>query len=63
MSDDLNDMKVCCVFSLKSPHRGDSTEHTTYHFHYKKENHPKFSQIFAMGCFARNSRTSLKYLW
>ena len=23
-------MKVCCVFSLKSPHRGDSNECTKY---------------------------------
>ena len=24
------DMKVCCVFSLESPHRGDSNEYTQY---------------------------------
>ena len=24
------DMKVCCVFSLESPHRGDSYEYTQY---------------------------------
>ena len=24
------DMKVCCVFSLELPHRGDSNEHTQY---------------------------------
>ena len=24
------DMKVCCVFSLESPHRGYSTENTQY---------------------------------
>ena len=23
-------MKVCCVFSLESPHRGDSNEYTQY---------------------------------
>ena len=23
-------MKVCCVFSLESPHRGDSNENTKY---------------------------------
>ena len=23
-------MKVCCVFSLESPHRGDSNEYTLY---------------------------------
>ena len=43
-------MKVCCVFSLESPHRGDSneyTQHTT--FKIKKENHPKLSQICNYG--------------
>ena len=24
------DMKVCCVFSSESPHRGDSNEYTQY---------------------------------
>ena len=33
-------MKVCCVFSLELPHRGNSHEYTTYHYQYKKENHP-----------------------
>ena len=23
-------IKVCCVFSLESPHQGDSTEYTQY---------------------------------
>ena len=23
-------MKVCCVFSIESPHRGDSNEHTQH---------------------------------
>ena len=23
-------MKVCCVFSLESPHRGDSNDYTQY---------------------------------
>ena len=36
------DMKVCCVFLLESPHRGDSNEYTQYTiFSTKKENHPK----------------------
>ena len=35
-------MKVCCVFSLESPHRGDSNENTQYTvFNIKKENHTK----------------------
>ena len=45
-------MKVCCVFSLQSPHRGDSNVPTIYHFQYKKENHPKLSQICSQGIFS-----------
>ena len=39
-------MKVCCVYSLESPHQGDSnefTEHTIVNI--KKENHSKLSHI------------------
>ena len=40
------DMKVCCVFSLESPHRGDSNENTKHTiFNIKKKYHPKLSQI------------------
>ena len=43
-------MKVCCVFSLESPHRGNSNEYTQYTiFNIKKENRPKFSQICSYG--------------
>ena len=32
-------MKVCCVFSLESPHQGDSNENTQYTiFNLKKKN-------------------------
>ena len=38
------DMKVYCVFSLESPHRGDSNEYTQYtNFNMKNEIHPKLS--------------------
>ena len=34
-------MKVCCVFSLESPHGGDSNEYTQYTiFNIKKEKSP-----------------------
>ena len=34
--------KVFCVFSLESPHLGDSNEYTQYTVsQYEKENHPK----------------------
>ena len=41
----LFNLKVCCVFSLESPHRGDSNEYTQYTiFNIKKkitQNYPK----------------------
>ena len=47
-------LKVCCVFSLESPHRGDSNEYTQYTiFNKKKENHPKLSQICSYGIFSK----------
>ena len=46
----LLNMKVCCVFSLESAHRGDSNESSLYTiFNVKKENHPKLSQICSYG--------------
>ena len=37
------DMNVFCVFSLESPHRGNSYENIQHTiFNIKKENHPKF---------------------
>ena len=57
-------MKVCCVFSLESPHRGDSYEYTQYTiFNIKKENHHKFSQINSNEILPRYSRTSSKQPW
>ena len=57
-------MKVCCLFSLESPHRGDSNEYTQYTiFNIKKRItliHPKYA---AMGLFTRDSRTSSKEPW
>ena len=43
-------IKVCCMFSLESPHRGDSNGYTQYTiFNIKKENHPKLSPINSNG--------------
>ena len=37
-------MKVFCVYSLESPHRGDSNEYTQHTvFNIAKENHLKLS--------------------
>ena len=39
-------MKVYCVFTLESPHGGDSNEYTQYTvFSINKQNHTKFSAI------------------
>ena len=58
-------MKVCCVFSLKSPHRGDSTEntqHTLINLRLKSpEIIPNTIKSAAMGFFSvGESRTSSK---
>ena len=45
-------MKVYCVLSLESPHRGDSNAYTQYTI-FNKENHPKLSQIRSYGIFPR----------
>ena len=46
----LFNMKEYCVFSLESPHRGDSNEYTQYTiFNIKKVNNPKLSLICRYG--------------
>ena len=60
-------MKVYCVFSLESPHGGDSHEYTQYTiFNIKKkkiENHPKYPKSTALGFFPTYSSTSSKQPW
>ena len=58
----LFNMKVCCMCSLESPHRGDSNEYTQYTIFNKKItlNYPKSA---AMIFVPRDSRTSLKQPW
>ena len=54
-------MRVYCVFSLELPQRGDSTEYTQYTIsQYKKENHPKLSQICNYGIFSKGLNNELK---
>ena len=44
--------KVCCVFSLESPHRGYSNEYTQYTiFNINTKNQPKLSQICSYEIF------------
>ena len=57
-------MKVCSVFSLVLPHRGNSNDYTQHTIsNIKKENHPKSSQSAASGFFPRDSRTSSRQPW
>ena len=54
-------MKVCCVFSLESPHRGDSNEFTQYIiFNMIKKNTLNYPKSAAMGFFSRDSIMSSK---
>ena len=57
-------MKVCCVFSLESPHRGDSNEYTLYTvFNIKKKITLNYPKPAAKGFFPRDSRMSSTYPW
>ena len=54
-------MKVRCVFSIESPHRGGSNEYTQHTiFSIKKKITLNFSKSAAMESFPRDSRTSSK---
>ena len=45
-------MKVCYVFSLESPHRGDSNEYTQYTiFNIEKKTTLNYPKSAAMGFF------------
>ena len=57
-------MKVYCVFSLESPHRGDSNVYTQYTiFIIKKKITPIILNLQLKGFFPMDSRTSSKELW
>ena len=50
----LYKMQVYCVFSLESPHRGDSNEYTQYTiFDMNTKNTPKLFQIYSYGLFSK----------
>ena len=47
-------MTVYCMFSLESPHGGDSEEYTQYTiFNIKKEKYPKLYQLCSYGIFSK----------
>ena len=54
-------MRVCCVYSLESPHHGDSNENTQYIiFNIIKENHPKLSQICSYRIFSKGLKNGFE---
>ena len=61
----LFNMKVCCVFSSDTPHRGDSNEYTQYTiFNIKKKKSPLIIPNLQLWVFVqRDSRTSSKQPW
>ena len=57
-------MKVYCVFSLESPHGGDSYEYTQYTIvNINKKDTINYPKSAAMGFFPRDSRMSSKQAW
>ena len=57
-------MKVYFVFSLESPHRGDSNEYTQYTiFNMNKKDTINYPKSTAVGFFPKDSRMSSKQPW
>ena len=57
-------MKVCCVFSLEPPHRGDSNEYTKHTiFNINKKNHPsypKYNNFCSYGIFSKGLKNEFE---
>ena len=54
-------MKVCCVFSLESPHRGDSNENTQYTiFNMNKKNTLNYPKSAAVGFFPKGLKNEFE---
>ena len=54
-------MKVCCVISLESPHRGDSNENTLYTiFNVKKKITLSYSKSAAMGFCSKGRKNEFE---
>ena len=58
-------MKVCCMFSLESPHWGDSNEYTQYTIFNmkkkkKKEYYPNYPKSPATGFFTKGLKNKLE---
>ena len=54
-------MKVYCVFSLESPHRGNSNEYTQYTiFNINKKNTLNYPKSAAMGFFSKGLKNEFE---
>ena len=54
-------MMVYCVFSLESPHRGDSNENTqNITFTMKKKNNINYPKSHAMGFFSKGLKNEFE---
>ena len=57
-------MKVCCVFSLESPHQGDSNEYTQHAIiNIKKKftlNYSKYDNVFTYGIFPKGLKNEFE---
>ena len=57
----LFNIKICCVFSLESPHRGGSNEYTQYTiFNIQKKITLNYSRYVALGIVSKGLKTSSK---
>ena len=60
----LINMKVCCMFSLESPHLGDSNKYTQYTiFNIKRKSPLVIQNLQLRDFFSRDSRKSSKQPW
>ena len=48
------------MFSLESPHGGDSNEYTQYTIFNRKQNHPKLSQICSYRIFSKGLKSEFE---
>ena len=54
-------MKVCCMFSLELPHRGDSNEYTKYTiFNIEKKIALNYPKSVAMGFFSKRLKNEFE---
>ena len=53
-------MKVCCVFSLESPHQGDSNEYTQYTIFNMKKNTLNYPKSAAVGFFSKGLKNEFE---